>query len=81
LHLFDTFAGLPATDAARDLHHQGEFAQTSLTDVKAYVGEDRVEYYAGFFPQSARGREQALVIKDAPDSRIAASSRVAATEL
>src|SRR5438046_1821983 len=30
LHLFDTFGGMPETDAKRDKHRPGDFADTSL---------------------------------------------------
>jgi predicted O-methyltransferase YrrM len=32
----DTFAGMPATDPVRDLHNQGDFADTSYEDFKNY---------------------------------------------
>ena len=32
LHLFDTFQGMPQTDPTRDLHRQGDFANTSLSE-------------------------------------------------
>jgi O-methyltransferase len=38
LRLFDTFTGMPETDAARDLHHAGDFSETSLEAVRARVG-------------------------------------------
>jgi hypothetical protein len=61
LHLFDTFAGMPTTDPSRDPGHSaGDFAGTSLDAVRRYVGGERVEYYAGFFPQTTVGHERAL---------------------
>lgn len=54
LHLFDTFAGMPEVDASRDLHHKGDFADTSLEGVKAFMnGMRNVSFYQGFFPQTA----------------------------
>lgn len=54
LHLFDTFAGMPETDLARDLHTAGDFADTSLASVRTFVGEGpRVHYHAGRFPDTA----------------------------
>jgi O-methyltransferase len=53
LHLFDTFEGMPETDAQKDLHKQGDFADTSLSAVKAYVGRDEaVVFHPGFIPST-----------------------------
>ncbi len=52
LRLFDTFTGMPQTDSTRDLHHAGDFSDTSLDAVKALVGVvPYVEYYPGAIPQ------------------------------
>lgn len=60
LHLFDTFAGMPETDGVRDLHHAGDFDDTSLEAVRGVVGhEDIVEFHAGYIPQTFAGLEQA----------------------
>jgi O-methyltransferase len=54
LRLFDTFAGMPATDDAVDWHKQGDFADTSLAAVQALIGnKDFVHYHPGVFPESA----------------------------
>jgi predicted O-methyltransferase YrrM len=54
IHLFDTFAGMPKTDAAVDVHQAGDFADTSLESVKAFLKDCRnLSYYPGFFPQTA----------------------------
>ncbi len=54
LHLFDTFAGMPETDAVRDMHHKGDFADTSLESVQRVVGvAPTVHFYPGFFPATA----------------------------
>ncbi|HTX99639.1 MAG TPA: methyltransferase domain-containing protein [Bacteroidota bacterium] len=54
LHLFDTFDGMPETDPDRDLHHKGDFADTSLEGVQRVVGTgEGVRYYPGFFPGTA----------------------------
>src|SRR6187549_921083 len=37
VHLFDTFAGMPEVDTQADLHQAGDFANTSLTGVQAYL--------------------------------------------
>lgn len=51
LHLFDTFAGMPETNASVDLHHKGDFADTSLEQVKNYLAEfsGTVSFYPGPF--------------------------------
>jgi len=54
LFLFDTFEGMPETHAAHDFHKQGDFADTSLEQVRAYVGESAsVSFFPGLFPGSA----------------------------
>ena len=54
LHLFDTFAGMPETDAARDLHGKGDFNDTSLADVQAFLHDcPNVDFHPGFFPATA----------------------------
>lgn len=57
LRLFDTFEGMPETDGARDIHRQGDFADTSLDSVKAHVGGDKVSYHVGYMPASFSGLE------------------------
>lgn len=58
LHLFDTFEGMPETDAQKDLHKKGDFSDTSLAAVKAYLGEgDRVVFHPGFIPSTFSGLE------------------------
>lgn len=60
LHLFDTFAGMPETDEARDVHAAGDFADTSLDAVRRVVGRDEtVEFHAGYIPQTFAGLEDA----------------------
>lgn len=51
LSLFDTFAGMPETDRAKDRHVQGDFADASLGDVRQYLSAfNNVEYFAGLIP-------------------------------
>jgi O-methyltransferase len=58
LHLFDTFAGMPETDAKRDLHRKDDFADTSVEAVSSFVGkEDWIRYHAGFIPDTFQGLE------------------------
>jgi O-methyltransferase len=60
LHLFDTFAGMPETDAVRDLHEAGDFATTSLDAVRRVVGRgERVEFHPGYIPDTFVGLEDA----------------------
>lgn len=60
LHLFDTFAGMPETDSQRDLHKKGDFSDTSLEGVQAFLaGFNHVSFHQGFFPASAQGLESA----------------------
>jgi O-methyltransferase len=54
VHLFDTFAGMPATDPERDLHRAGDFADTSLPAVREYLRDTpNVRFHPGLFPQTA----------------------------
>lgn len=58
LHLFDTFAGMPETDAARDLHRGGDFNDTTLDAVRgALAGFQGIDTRPGFFPATATGLE------------------------
>ena len=58
LHLFDTFGGMPETDARHDTHKAGDFADTSVGGVRRVLaGVSNVEFHAGFFPATARGLE------------------------
>ncbi len=50
IFLFDTFAGMPKVDANKDLHKQGDFADTSLEAVKALLNDYNPEIYQGLFP-------------------------------
>ncbi len=56
LHLFDTFAGLPASsEEDRGVHRVGQYA-CSLEDVKAYLAKyENVHFHAGLFPDSTAG--------------------------
>lgn len=51
LRLFDSFEGLPEALAGIDLHHKGEFADTSLEAAKQIVGPgDFISYHPGWLP-------------------------------
>lgn len=54
VHLFDTFAGMPETDAARDTVKMDDFSNTSLDGVKKYLGDcPNVRFYPGVFPDTS----------------------------
>jgi len=55
LHLFDTFEGMPQTNASTDGRFApGDFADTSLDDVRTYLAPfGDVHFHKGFFPASA----------------------------
>lgn len=55
VHLFDTFAGMPATtDSRRDLHKPGDFRDTSFERVRAYLSDcPNVSFYPGLFPATS----------------------------
>jgi O-methyltransferase len=58
LRLFDTFAGMPETHAAKDYHQAGDFADTSLQGVMARVGDaPHIKYHQGFLPATFAGLE------------------------
>lgn len=56
LWLFDTFTGIPYADAAIDFHKKGEFADTSVEEVRAAVPDAYV--IAGVFPKSLKEAEK-----------------------
>jgi O-methyltransferase len=61
VHLFDTFSGMPTVDPTKDLHATGDFHQTSLEFVQAYMADcPNVQFYAGLFPETARVIEQRM---------------------
>ncbi len=62
LHLFDTFEGMPETDSSIDIHKKGDFSDTALESVKAYIkNEEVVIYHKGFIPDTFIGMEQAQI--------------------
>jgi len=53
LRLFDTFGGMPETDTDVDKHDPGDFSDTSLSDVRDFVGtHDFIDWHKGFIPDS-----------------------------
>jgi O-methyltransferase len=61
VRLFDSFEGMPETEARLDVHKKGDFADTSLTNVSNVVGKNEVYYHAGFIPETFSGLEVASV--------------------
>jgi O-methyltransferase len=62
LHLFDTFKGMPCTLKGVDWHKEGDFADTSLESVRAYVGaEELCVYHQGLIPETFAGLETANI--------------------
>lgn len=62
LHLFDTFQGMPDTDPVKDWHKQGDFSDTSLEAVSAYVGlEKQCVFHKGFIPDTFKGLESSAI--------------------
>jgi len=58
LHLFDTFCGMPETDAEKDFHKANDFNDTSLEAVQSRVGDAPfVNYHQGFVPDTFKGME------------------------
>jgi O-methyltransferase len=52
LFLFDTFHGMPPVDASKDLHHEGDFNDTSLKHVANLLEPFiNVAMYQGIFPK------------------------------
>jgi O-methyltransferase len=59
LHLFDTFLGMPETDPEKDIHKAGDFSDTSLERVQAFLSDcDNVRFYQGIFPHTSGPIEQ-----------------------
>jgi O-methyltransferase len=53
LYLFDTFEGMPETDAKKDWHRKGDFSDTSLEEVQSFVnGGKACIFKKGFIPDT-----------------------------
>jgi O-methyltransferase len=62
LYLFDTFGGMPDTDPAKDWHKPGDFSDTCLAAVSAYVGLDKqCVFRQGFIPDTFEGLEASAI--------------------
>ncbi len=61
LHLFDTFEGMPETASQeKDFHRSGDFSDTSLSGVMAFLGPtEGLEFHPGFFPATASSESDA----------------------
>lgn len=58
LYLFDTFEGMPDTDPVKDWHKRGDFSDTTLESVSAYVGfEQQCVFRKGYIPDTFKGLE------------------------
>ena len=55
LYGFDTFAGLPETDAAADPYwKKGDLDDVRFEDVRSFLGQGDVRLFKGFFPDTAK---------------------------
>jgi FKBP-type peptidyl-prolyl cis-trans isomerase 2 len=55
VHLFDTFSGMPESDAARDFHGAGDFGDTSLEQVRNFLSDcGNIRFHQGFFPDTSK---------------------------
>lgn len=62
LHLFDTFSGMPETDAQKDRHRAGDFNDTSLAAVQRRVGAAHTaSFHPGRIPQTFAGMENSRI--------------------
>ena len=58
LYLFDTFAGMPQTDKKFDFHVEGDFSDTSVEAVAAFVAAPEIAVLKkGFVPDTFAGLE------------------------
>ncbi len=50
MRLFDTFEGIPNADPSVDMHHNGDFGDTSIEAVRELIKRDRVSFHQGEIP-------------------------------
>lgn len=59
VYAFDTFEGMPETDAVRDLHHKGDFTDTGYAQLLDYIAShglgEHVETVKGVFSATLPG--------------------------
>ena len=56
VYAFDSFIGMPKTDAKIDAHGEGDFSDVDLDEIKAFAADRQVtniEFVQGFFEQTA----------------------------
>ena len=59
VHLFDTFAGMPSSDPAKDVFKEDDLTDTSLDGVQAFLQDcPNVRFHPGLFPLTASEVEQ-----------------------
>lgn len=75
LHLFDSFTGMPETDKEADLHKKGDFQDTSLESVTAWIGQGNVIYHQGWLPDTFAGLEDEKIAFSHIDVDIKSSVR------
>ncbi len=62
LRLFDTFQGMPETDAVKDFHRKGDFSETSLESVRGRLPQaSYVQFHAGLIPATFHGLESSRI--------------------
>jgi O-methyltransferase len=58
IYAFDTFAGMPQSDPSKDTYKEGDFGDTSLENVTAFLSDCKnVSIYKGIFPISPNPAE------------------------
>ena len=56
LYLFDSFEGMPDTDPSKDWHNKGDFSDTSIEEVRKFVGGSEICIFRkGFIPDTFAG--------------------------
>jgi O-methyltransferase len=60
IHLYDTFSGMPKTSKF-DHHEEGDFSDTSLAQVKAFVGDVGVLYHKGLIQHTLKSEDHGCV--------------------
>jgi len=56
IRLFDTFCGMPPADPDKDLHREGDFGDTSLSEVSAlFADHQNIHIHQGYIPVSFDG--------------------------
>jgi O-methyltransferase len=62
LYLFDTFEGMPDTNPDKDWHVKGDFADTTIEEVRSFVGgAETCVFRKGFIPDTFAGLDDATI--------------------